>query len=89
MVKLVAMVPSRREQNVRKQSFFPTIVNSTTEVNIKTRSNVGRVETVVDYLTTGSLLGEMALLTKRPEHDIDITCDTSVQVSVQPLSSLL
>ena len=41
--------------------------------------SVPKIERVTDYLSTGSVLGEMSLLTCKPSN-VKVTCETSAQV---------
>ena len=41
--------------------------------------SVPKIEHVTDYLSTGSVLGEMSLLTCKPSN-VKVTCETSAQV---------
>ena len=49
---------------------------------------VPKIERVTDYLSTGSVLGEMSLLTCRPSN-VKVTCETSAQVGAHQWCLLL
>ena len=55
----------------RRKSLHPTTFDP---------NSAEKVEKVSDYMSTGSVLGEMSLLTGMAS-DVVVTCDTSVQVT--------
>ena len=51
------------------------------------RSSIQQLDKVSDYLTTGSVLGELALLTGKPSN-VTVTCETSVQMYKIPYEAI-
>ena len=46
-----------------------------------------QLDKISDYLTTGSVLGELALLTGKPSN-VTVTCETSVQMYKIPYEAI-
>lgn len=76
---------SREEALAQMQGLPPAMIEHVSRKQKDTTEP--QLEKVTDYLSTGSVLGEMALLTGTPAN-VDVTCDTSVQLYQIPYDAI-